>query len=358
MSGGPRRARWPLAVLVTLIVLTAAAAGSVWWLLQAPASESAPREVEIMPGWGAQRIAAELRELDLVRSARAFAYYLRFTGTDTAIGEGLYDLDPAFTAAETAEVLAAGGRPRIARVVIPEGFRAEAVVERLVASGFGEPGDYARLAAELPAEEYDWLEAADQPEEADLHPYLNLEGFLFPASYDLPVRSSPEQVLDTFLERFALELSDEQVLERLEELGLSVREWVILASLVQAEAGSDAEMPIIAGVFLNRLDQGMPLQSDPTVAYGLGKALPELDVAAGDMRAEHPWNTYVHPELPPGPIGNPGRAALQAVLQPERLNVDGQQWLYFLHGIAEGEPVFRPNISYDDHLRDIELYLR
>ncbi len=341
--------------LLAFVLIAALAAGAVWWMLQAPESESRTVEVEIMPGWGAARIAAELRELGLVRSARAFALYMRFQDVDRAVGEGLYDLDPSLTAAETARVLRAGGRPRITRVVIPEGFRAVDVVDRLVSAGFGEHEDYVALAQAAPEDGPDWLQTGEVPEEAGL-PLANLEGYLFPASYDIPTRSTPEEVIAMFLDRFELELAGSE--ERLAELGLDLRDWVILASLVQSEAGSDEEMPVIAGVFLNRLEEGMPMQSDPTVAYGLGKTLPELDVSAGDMRAEHPWNTYVYPDLPAGPISNPGHEALQAVLEPQRVNEDGVGWYYFLHGTDDGQPVFRPNTDYEAHLRDIERYLR
>lgn len=352
----PRR-RWPRVLLGTLLVVVlAAGAASLagWWLLQAPGQSSQPQEFEVMPGWGATRIADELAEAGLVRNARAFGLYLRWQDLDRSVGEGLYDLDPAFTAAETAAVLEAGGRPRVTRVVIPEGFRAAAVVERLVEAGFGSIDDYAQLAGEVQRE---WLEAQPAPE-GDNRPLHRLEGYLFPASYDIPVHSTPGQALAQFLDRFEQELQEEHALARLEELGLSVHDWVTLASLVQAEAGSDAEMPIIAGVFLNRLDEGMPLQSDPTVAYGLDKTLPELDAPAGDMAADHPWNTYVYAELPAGPIGNPGHQALAAVLEPQRTNEAGDSWYYFLHGTLDGQPVFRPNTNYAAHLRDIEEYLR
>lgn len=346
-----------LGLLIAAVLAAAASAGAVWWLLGAPSEQSAPREVEIMPGWGASRVAAELRELGLIRNARLFSLYLRWQEVDRQLGEGLYDLDPAFTAAETARVLAGPGRPRITRVVIPEGYRARDIAGRLVEAGFGEAEDYVQLAADAGPGLRDWLPATEVPDgHADV--LLPLEGFLFPASYDIPVRSTPAQVIGMFLDRFEQELNMPGVQERLTELDLSVRDWVILASLVQSEAGSTAEMPVIAGVFLNRLDIGMPLQSDPTVAYGLGKTLPELSVSAGDMQADHPWNTYVYPELPAGPISNPGHDALQAVLQPERFNEAGQEWFYFLHGTDDGVPVFRPNPDYDSHLRDIARYLR
>lgn len=360
MEGPPRPRRLPPAVrgvlagLAAVALLAGAAAGWVWWQLQPTENTPRPVEVEVLPGWGAARIAAELKEHGLIRNARVFVQYLRFSGLDRNLGEGLYDLNAAFSAAQTAAVLGSPGRPRLVRVVIPEGFRAVAVIGRLVDAGFGTPDDYAELAPAL-LEERGWYEpeAAADPERR----LRVLEGFLFPASYDLPVRSTPGQVLGWFLDRFSQELGATEE-ERLEELGLSLRDWVTLASLVQAEAGTDAEMPVIAGVFLNRLAEGMPLQSDPTVAYGLDKALPELDVQAGDMRDAHPWNTYVHPGIPPTPIGNPGHAALSAVLAADRTAPDGEPWLYFLHGRQDGEPVFRPNTNYAAHVRDIELFLR
>jgi UPF0755 protein len=102
----------------------------------------------------------------------------------------------------------------------------------------------------------------------------------------------------------------------------------------------------------------MPLQSDPTVAYGLGKELPALDFPGGDFDVDHPWNTYTRPALPAGPIGNPGAAALAAVLDPVRTDAAGRPWLYFLHGNDGGSIVFRPNLDLDGHLRDVERYLR
>ena len=125
--------------------------------------------------------------------------------------------------------------------------------------------------------------------------------------------------------------------------------------MVQAEAGGDDEMAIIAGVFLNRLDLGMGLQSDPTVAYGLGKSLPELDFPAGDFDVDHAWNTYTRTGLPTGPIGNPGAAALAAVLAPQRRDDEGRAWLYFLHGRDGG---FHPNLDYASHLLDVARHLR
>jgi UPF0755 protein len=350
----PRRKRRLLPALLVMLLaallFAAAAAGAVLWLLAPPASESRPAEFEILPGWGANRVAAELKEAGIVKSAQVFAYYLRWQQLDRSIGEGLFDLDPAEPASRTAEILGQGGRPRLTLVVVPEGFRARDVVARLESAGLGSAAEYQELISDPAGLARDWLTDAEGGVQ-------RLEGYLFPASYEIPVRSSPAEVLDLFLDRFEQELTPE-ALAQLGERGLTVRDWVVLASVVQAEAGADAEMPVIAGVFLNRLDEGMPLQSDPTVAYGLEKDLPQLSASAGDLKVDHDWNTYTRPGLPETPISNPGHAALQAVLHPQRTTEAGVPWLYFLHGSDAGEPVFRPNTSYDAHRRDIGRYLR
>ena len=257
-------------------------------------------EFEVLPGWGATKIAQELEAQELIQNALFFKLFLRYRGSDRDIGEGLYDLSPNMSATQVAEVLEAGGRLRAIRVVIPEGFRYIDIAKRLHSVEFGSEKDVAYL--------------IKNPK--DLRPkYLPkdawLEGYLFPASYEIPIDSTPKEVLNQMLKRFEQEVSEEASV-KLKQLKLSLHDWVILASVVQAEAGNDEEMPIIAGVFFNRLEQGMPLQSDPTIAYGLNKAMTELDASAGDFTAaaDHPWNTYTRAGLPKGPISNPGSAAL------------------------------------------------
>lgn len=341
-----RRQR-PLALaFLSLLLLLGAAFVTVKFLLSAPSATPRSVEFEVLPGWGGARVASELAEAGLVRSGLAFRYYLRFTRTDKSVGEGLYDLSPAMSSAQVAATLAEGGRPRTVSIVVPEGWRAADVVRRLAANGVSTEEQLTELVAHPGA-----LAPSYLPVDA------SLEGYLFPATYDVPVRSTAEQALGAMVARFEEELTAEAA-QALSSAGLTVAEWVKLASLVQSEAASHEEMPLIAGVFLNRLDEGMLLQSDPTVAYGLGKALPELSAVAGDLRRDTPWNTYTRPGLPATPISNPGHHALWAVLQPERTNERGQLWLYFLHGTDGGLPVFRPNTSLTAHERDVIIYLR
>ncbi|HEX7004069.1 MAG TPA: endolytic transglycosylase MltG [Trueperaceae bacterium] len=344
---GSRRGRsFFRGVIVTLLLAVVALGGLVVWGLMPVSDTPQLVEFEVLPGWGASRVADELAEEELIRNATLFSLYLRMRGLDRSIGEGLYDLDRAASAPELAQTLVEGGRPRVARVLLPEGIRAGELAERLEEAGLHDAEEYRRL-IDNPGE----LRPDYVPEGA------SLEGYLFPASYEIPYSEPPALTLERMIERFERELT-EAVRQELERLDMSVHEWVTLASIVQAEAGSTEEMPVIAGVFRNRLDQGMALQSDPTVAYGLGKSLQELDPLAGDMESDHPWNTYTRPGLPQGPISSPGHAALQAVLSPVRTNAQGEDYLYFIHGFHEGEIVFRPNIDLESHNEDVAQYLR
>ncbi len=344
----PKRRLWRI-LASGIIVLSLAFMGINAYVRQqlSPVSPgvSTTSEFEVQPGWGATQVAQELKRSGFIRNSRIFSFYLRRQNLDRSIGEGLYDLDPAMSAADIAQTLNQGGRPRITKVVIPEGFRIKDIAKTLAQAGF--------------ADEQTFLDLFQTP--GDLAPDFlstqSLEGYLFPASYEVPIKSTPEEILKLFLKRFEQEITPE-ISTSLAEKDWTIPDWVTLASLVQAEAANTTEMPIIIGVFLNRLDEGMALQSDPTVAYGLGKDLPELSFLGGDFEQDHPWNTYMYPGLPQTPINNPGHDALQAILNPQQTNENDQPYFYFLHGNDEGEPVFRPNLNLDDHNRDVALYLR
>ena len=342
-SDRPATPNWTRWVLLAVLAIVGGAAFAFGWIQRQlePVSEtSATTPFEVEAGWGAAQVAGALEEAGLVQNARVFSFYLQLRGLDRSVGEGMYTLSPALGAAEVAERLAAGGQPRVSLVLIPEGFRAARVVRRLRNDANLDIGPLVRRPGAL--------RPAFVPEGA------GLEGYLFPARYEIPDGSTPAEAVARMLARFERELTP-AVRRNLRRLDLNVHEWVTLASIVQAEAGSHAEMPVIAGVFLNRLDRGVRLQSDPTVAYGLNKPLPELDAVAGDLRRDTPWNTYTRAGLPPTPIGNPGRDALSVIFRAERTDVAGRPYLYFLHGL---DGSFRPNLTLEAHNSDVETYLR
>jgi UPF0755 protein len=326
-----------IGVLAALLVL---AGGAFLYVQNLISPTGAPKAtLEVKAGMSVGAIASELERLKLVRSSDAFRLALRLSGGGRDIKEGLYDLDGTLSAAEIGKALEKGGRIRVVKITIPEGLRIVDVAERLDAGKFGAKSEFDRLFANVGL-----LEAAKSAK--------NLEGFIFPATYEFRPEDSPEVIVRSMIKRFEQEANPAN-LEKLKLLKLSIYRWVILASLVQAEAGNAGEMPVIAGVFLNRLEVGIALGSDPTVAYGLGKKLPELSRPDGDFKKDTPYNTYARQGLPIGPINNPGEAALEAVLNPQRIAPSGKPWLYFLHGL-KGE--FRPNTDFQSHLRDTDRF--
>ena len=331
----PRRRRIWIWALAALLLLAAGAAAWIHWLL-GPTGASAI--VEIPEGAGAQAVGHILETNGLVRSGRAFALYARWKGAAARLQSGYYKLEGRGVP-RLVEDLTGGRAPVMVRLVFPEGWRAVDYAERLEAAGFDGAG-FLAIVRNPPAE---WTPAyVEGP---------TLEGYLFPDTYDLPKGADPAVVVTVMLRRFDREVTPERV-RAAEALKLSIHGWVTLASIVQAEAGSAAEMPAIAGVFLNRLDAGMPLQSDPTVAYALGKKLPELDRYAGDFDVDSPYNTYKHPGLPPGPIDNPGLEALLAVLNPQRSDANGLPYFYFFHA---GGRLYLSS-TFNEHLRKLNRY--
>ncbi|WP_167764548.1 endolytic transglycosylase MltG [Thermus tengchongensis] len=301
------------------------------WLLGPTGKEAT---VRIPKGATGQEVARILEEAGLLRSGYLFSAYLRFSGRAKRLVPGVYRLEGE-GAFRLARALTGGERPLTVTLTFPEGERGVDYARRLSQAGLDGEG-FLRLVREPGAVRPSFVEGP------------TLEGYLFPATYTFDLLVGPEEVVRAMLSRFAAELTP-PVRRLLEEQGLSVHAWVTLASIVQAEAGSPEEMPKIAGVFLNRLERGMPLQADPTVAYALGKRLPELSRRAGDFGVDSPYNTYRYPGLPPGPIGNPGRAALLAVLNPVRTDPKGRPYLYFFH--AKGRLFL--NADFEGHLQDL-----
>lgn len=298
-------------------------------------------EVRIPRGAGASSVGRILAEAGVVRSSALFAYYLRFSRRDKDLKPGFYRLEGSGLRA-VALAVTDNSRPLTVKVTFPEGWRAVDIAERLSENGL----DGTRF-----------LELVQNPP-ANLRPAEakgpTLEGYLFPATYEFSRDSSAEEILQTLTRRGQEEFTA-TARSRLNQLKIaSVHDWVTLASVVQAEAANSAEKPTIAGIFLNRLEIGMPLQADPTVAYGLNKRLPELDRGAGDFEKDTPYNSYTRRGLPPTAIGNPGREALQAVLNPLRTNPQGKRYLYFLH--AQGRLFL--NVDFQGHLRDTARYYR
>jgi len=210
--------------------------------------------------------------------------------------------------------------------------------------------EVAESLASLSQREADCWQAIHDPAlVADIDPEAkDLEGYLFPETYYFPKGIEPRKALKAMTDGFRLTFSP-QWKERAKELGLTIREVVTLASLIEKETGIPEERPLIAAVFHNRLKRGMKLDCDPTVLYALAQAGQKKNrLLQEDLKFPSPYNTYLHSGLPPGPICNPGRESLQAALYPAAVN--------FLYFVSRRDGYHQFSATYQEHLRAVAAY--
>jgi len=314
--------------------------------IQTPASSDSTAMVfTINPGETAATIAPRLQRDGLVSDGQLFLYVVRYRGVDAQLEAGEYELRPNMTMDEIIDTLQ-HGRLQEVSITIPEGRRAEEVAALLQEQGLVDSEVFLAL-IRSGSDGYDFL--ANRPAEAP----TSLEGFLFPETYRIPKDYDAAQILDLLLGTFGERFTPEMV-QAAAQKGMSVYQVVTLASIVEREAVVAEERSIIADVYLNRLEQGMYLQSDPTVQYALGyqeesgqwwKIPMSLEV---DMQVDSPYNTYLYGGLPPGPICSPGLASIQAVLEPA-----DTAYLFFFSKF-DGSHAFAE--TYEEHLQNQELY--
>jgi UPF0755 protein len=260
-------------------------------------------DVRIPSGATGRTIGSELERGGLIAYPRAFALYVRINGAQRDLKAGHYRFRVGQSWGELLAAMRSGDLVTVP-LTIPEGFTLREMAPRIAElSGLSE--DSVRRLLEEPA-------FAAQMEV----PGPTLEGYLFPETYRFSEGLGVEAIVRELTTRYrSFWGARERALADL--LELTEREVVTLASIVEEEARRGEERPRIAGVYLNRLRIGMLLQADPTVQYALGEPKPRLLFRDIDSVADHPYNTYTQPGLPPGPIASPGEASLRAVLEPE-----------------------------------------
>ena len=325
-------AGWPKIVLGAAACVILVGGGSVLLWLAAPVETpvAAPADGEavvftVAPGATFGQITDTLVARGLIRRPLLFRVYGRLRRDDRNVRAGTYSLDAGTGWARLLDALVEG-RVRMVSVTIPEGFTIPRIATRI--AGITElPADTVRVR----------LGGEDAHTRWSL-PGPGLEGYLFPDTYLFAGGVPLDAVVEAMSERYRNYWTPERE-ARAAELGLSERELVTLASIIQAEARVSDEMPAISAVYHNRLRIGMLLQADPTVLYALGGHRPRLLFAAMDSVADHPYNTYTQGGLPPGPIGAPGAAALDAALNPAEVD-----YLYFVAN-ADGSHTFSRTLS-------------
>jgi UPF0755 protein len=337
-----RRVWRRVAFLARALVAVAGLAGlgwAAWWheTTGPKVAEGAPVVRLVVPsGASAETIARQLADLGLVRHPLVFRALARARGLGGQLKAGEYALGGPLSLEGILDTLAQGDVVR-RDLTIPEGKGLDEIAALVAGEGVG-----------LEA----FLETARDPSPVrDLDSMAtDLEGYLFPDTYDVPQSpDAPRALVRRMTARFRDVISPE--LERIAEKGLTVRQVVTLASIVELETAAPDERPRIAAVFLNRLRKGMPLQTDPSVIYALKRAGRwDGNIRKRDLDIDSPYNTYRRPGLPPGPLGSPGREAIRAVLEPAET-----QDLYF---VSRNDGTHEFSETLVQHNRAVNRYQR
>lgn len=316
-----------LGVLVLAILLVVAGGAWLWRQLHVPiALPAGGAIVSVAPGEPFRTVCARLEEAGIVRQSWILHWWARWSGEDRLVRSGDYLFAEPIAPMDVLQALRSPGAA-LNRVTIPEGRTVAGVAALLEQTGLGGADEFLCLASDP-----QFLASLDLPASG-------LEGYLFPDTYDFAWTTAPDDILRLMVQRFRQQT--EALQARRVSSGLSEIEMVTLASIIESETGAAEERPLISGVFHNRLRIGMRLQADPTAVYDRGAGAP----TAEDLKVDSPYNTYIYAGLPPGPICNPGLAALEAALQPSEV-----PYMYFVAN-NDGTHVFSRTL--DEHNRAV-----
>jgi UPF0755 protein len=299
-----------LLIVVSVILLLGAVAAAVVGLRLYRAAEQPYRGypadaqvVDIPAGLGTQAIGQRLVEAGVVRDTLTYRIAMWRSGYARRLQAGEYRFEQPMTAIDVLAKIARGEVDLIP-LTFPEGRTVAEMSKLFEQGGFGTAASFVAAAREASLVH-------------DLDPgAADLEGYLFPDTYALSRRADAAQVIRAMVDRFRRKLTPD-IQTAAAGRGLSVRQLVTLASIVEKETGRSEERPMVASVYANRLKIGMALQCDPTVIYALQRAgRYDGNLHRDDLQFDSPYNTYRYPGLPPGPVAAPGQAALQAAAQP------------------------------------------
>lgn len=343
------------AIKIALIALTAIAiiSGSLWFF-DYYRSRSAPEGLgttyvfAVRSSDDADSVTARLADAGLINSELYFKVRLRIAGGD--IAPGTYRLVVGMSAGEIASAITSEESPvetdnPTLAVTIPEGWRIRQIADAVGAAGLNGGAD-AFLAGltRFDVSGYDFLAGIDNSRDPEA-----LEGFLFPDTYQFKADTPPEDLIQLMLDNFASKFND-TLRQRAADAGLTVREVLIFASLVEREASISEERPIIADVYRSRIEEGWRLDADPTVQYVLGDEgdwWPKL--TGEDLAVDSPYNTYRNLGMPPGPICNPGIDSILAALDPAQTD-----YMFFVAKGDTGEHAFAVTLA--EHEANIDRY--
>jgi UPF0755 protein len=344
------------ALIVALTVFSVVNTFKARYINPVDKNSHTPIEVEIQSGWSLTRIAETLQEAGVIRSSAVFKLYVDLSDNTSKLQKGKHVFEKSMTMQQIMdELLTSKAAVPEVTITIPEDWDIRRTAEYLAnEKGFDFTVDEFIEAAKVENfTDYPFL--FEIPEErlendAVLSP---LEGYLFPDTYRVYADAEPEDIMRKMLNRFE-EIFNDTMMAAAEEAGMTMDEVVVLASVIQKEARIDDEFPKVSAVFHNRLDLNMALDSCATAQYLSDD--PHWNLTEEEMYVDTPYNTYVYPGLPIGPICSPGSLALSAAIFPyESYMEEGQKYLYMvLKDLDTGAHAFNRTLSA--HNRDKQKY--
>ena len=321
-------------LLILLLACTGLAGVSLlaYGFLATAVAPSEEQLVLIEPGTPFSQVALELEQAGVVNNARYFVWLSRWQDQSGRIQAGEYQFSAAATPQQVLDRLIRGD-VRHYQVTFPEGLNLRETARRAATAGIAGADRFFALATD--------------PKRAERYgiPAETLEGYLFPETYTLQSTTTAEELIAAMVNQSLEQLTPALVAAAAEQ-GLDRHQLVILASIIQKEAGSTEEMPLISAVFHNRLRRGIALQADPTVIYGIADF--DGNLTRRHLQTPTPYNTYRHRGLPAGPIANPGQAALEAAARPAEVD-----YLYF---VARGDGTHQFSTTLAEHNRAVRRY--
>ena len=333
--------RFLLGLALSAAIVLIALAPLFWFRIQTQRAFKGYADSEIRVHIARGSTVSEIGELleakGVIASSSLFRVlvYLNDQAVDLKAGE--YEFSGPASLDDVVEQIRTG-RVYYHRVTIPEGLEIPSIAETFVQAQFGTTARFLSV-------------MRDTSLISDLDPAAkNLEGYLFPETYFLTAGMNETEIVTLMLQNFRRILTPENV-KRAEDLGMTIREVVTLASLIEKETALDRERPLVAAVFHNRLRRNMRLACDPTVIYAV-KRVKEYDgvINQSDLSLDSPYNTYIYPGLPPGPIANPGHASIEAALFPAE-----SDFLYFVSR-NDGSHTFSKD--YRNHSNAVQRHQR
>ncbi len=335
-----------LFVVILAVVIGVLGGLLLWNEVNFPmSSTSTSVTFQINKGEGAVDIAAKLKTEGLIRNENAFKAYSYIKGSQSNFTEGIYTLNKNMTIRDIYTLLVTEQATPETSVTLIEGWTAKDMAQYLEKQDLFPAADFISAASVhdsrsiISDKTYAFL--TDRPSDA------TLEGYLFPDTYRVFKTTTASQVIGKMLDNFGNKFT-EQMKNDAAIGNMSIYQIVTLASIIEKEVRTDADRKIAAGIFYDRLNQGVALQSDATVNYVTGKQA--LQPTADDLSVDSPYNTYKYRGLPPGPICNPSLSSIMAAVYPTK-----SDYFYFLTK-PDGSTVFSK--TYEEHLQNKQLYLQ